>query len=307
MSFNQETTAFEQGPVVVNTQRDDVEIRNRMRLSAANGEYSQLFQPFGSAGSDHHDCFSIYIGEIVLGFKDSDNFGQTTDTDRVGVSSLNGAYVEYDGERTILDAQKARVKLRDQLTLLGIARNDAPFDVNDSSRDVPMFAALIGGTKSMYNTGEEQINPGDILCWDLPRIEEHMHGFRPVERATIDGVEDRKLLPVLCKFEDALNGDVNYITNQYMSNYYKKDRSGTDDDNLNSESIEIVSQLALNEFVKNVQGGKLDDRKMGESVLKLMSSIVQAYRQTSSRVIGKAITGALPGQQLDVLIGSNCV
>lgn len=315
MDITKSTTAFEQGIIVANTQRDDNEIITRIRVSQGSENGKSIFRLYKSSGPIHGDCYGVVNGEIVLGSKDTDYYGIGGGTDRVGLTSLNGAYV-YDPEEpedTLANAKAMRMKLRNNLTLLGVARNDAPYDIKDSTRDQTMFVTIVGGTKTMYNTGDGDIQPGDIVCWDLPNIEYSQDGlYKPWKRSPIGGIEDQKLMPMLVSLKSSMDGDIDYIADKFSethSTYTKAKAEPTEFDIVNS----TIS--AIHEFINDIhtyekttgQQGVDKQEQMRVAVQRLLSDILELYRDAGNRVIGKAVTGGRQGQKVDVLIGSRCI
>jgi len=186
-----QTTAWEQGAVVVNARRDDDEIQARYHLDRTNAlanRYKPLF-----AGSPMHttDVFSIMSGEPLLMKKNQDiisgNGHFFRDTNYVCISSLNGAYVNDVNLK--LGGKNLYDEFTNQWTFAGFARNDAMHDAHDSTRDNSIFACLIGGIKTTYNTGTDAIHAGDKIVWDIPRSGN--------DRRHIDGIDDDKILPIL--------------------------------------------------------------------------------------------------------------
>jgi len=187
------TTAWEQGAVVVNARRDTQHIAERIDVHANSvfrGKVNQLYPDSPMHGSD---IFSIISGEPVLMLKEPVSMATFyRDTNYSCISSLNGAFVNnYSGLTKNEDNYK---QFMNDWAFAGFARNDAMYDDNDSTRDQTMFACLIGGIKTTYNTGDKQIFAGQHIIWDIPTP-----GTRNL-RKHIDGINDDKILPMLVPF-----------------------------------------------------------------------------------------------------------
>lgn len=195
------TTAWEQGAVVVNSRRDNDEIETRKNMSSNRETRDGIISLWPNARASHDDVYSIVSGEPFLMNRHSGNTYLVKDTDFVGLTSLNNAFVLEDQSKLNLLSNSdldnrnwARQKLRQNMVLAGIARNNAPYDSRDATRDHSIFATLVGGMKSVYNTGNKDIVQGDTVYWDIPPVNEN--GAAP-RREPIEGIENDKILPQL--------------------------------------------------------------------------------------------------------------
>lgn len=159
------------GRVVYNAQRDSIETHERKIAGRRNGGASRLYP------LENDEDLSIQPYELCIrNTKGSYVSHAPNDTDIHVFSSANGMF-DYDNG-------KNKKRKRDTLDFAGVAANRAIYDPNNNANEA-MLAVQVGGLQTMYNTGNGDINAGDIVLWDLPDEQ---------NRPRIPGVNRSKLL-----------------------------------------------------------------------------------------------------------------
>ena len=178
------------GRVVYNAQRDAVETHKRKQGQKRGRErvYAETVMNDGD--------FTIQPYEICMRNKTSKYIsGNPTDTDIHVFSSANGMLAERGAsEGTVDDAvRKRRLESKEEeIAFAGIASNRAIYDPDNNANEV-MLAVQVGGLQTLYNTGPQDINAGDIVMWRMPPLAEDDSG-RAAKRPLVAGVNRSKLL-----------------------------------------------------------------------------------------------------------------
>ncbi len=152
------------GRVVYNGRRDFIETRKRKRKRGCVQVYGDEFGP-------DPECHSIQQYEICMRNRSNPYLSWSpNDTDITVFSSANGITLT-DAEAAAARAQGKplpRAK-REKLEFAGIASNRAIYDPGNSANEEGL-AVQVGGLQTIYNTGDKDINAGDIVLWDMPDL-----------------------------------------------------------------------------------------------------------------------------------------
>ena len=188
--------------------------------------------------------------------------GNPTDTDIHVFSSANGMFKLDKGK----SAATAYDEKRKELAFTGIASNRAIYDPNNNANE-EMLAVQVGGLQTIYNTGMEDIKAGDIVVWDMPRMDEDDSGAIKsnaiAKRPLIAGVNRSKLL--------------------FRTRPLNKDND-----------LRAAVKAACKGGSANPSNKEVDD-------------VLKALSDARERVMGKALSTAKPGKPFDILLGHYCI
>ena len=170
------------GRVAYNARRDFLETRRR--LSQRHGQ--RLYgDDFGD--SENH---SIQQYELCMrSRKDRYRHFAPNDTDLSVFSSANGLIISAEDAQNANTLQERVELVRDRLEFAGIASNRAIYDPNNNANEEGL-AVQVGGLQTIYNNSDQEIMAGDIVLWDMPKLDS-VHG-RPINR--FPGVPHEKKL-----------------------------------------------------------------------------------------------------------------
>ena len=200
------------------------------------------------------------------------------DTDLVVFSSLNGILCKHNDDHEDLE---------NFVTFVGFADIQTLFNSEGHTRVDAV--AQVGGLRTTVNTGNSYISAGDIIYWSLPS-EEQARGkgkivatLNPVR--THDPFNAQRLQKLL---EEGFGADEQDETadptdSQALAVYVDAIRRRLD------ESPELLNSNAF----------------WADTMSALCKHVFEPeYKKIKSRVVGRALTSAKPGQHFDIIIGS---
>lgn len=177
------------GRVVYNAQRDAVETHQRKQGLKRGRErvYAENVMNDGD--------FTIQPYEICMRNKTSKYIsGNPTDTDIHVFSSANGMLAPTVTGAGEANTRKLRLEAKEEeIAFAGIASNRAIYDPDNNANEA-MLAVQVGGLQTLYNTGTEDINAGDIVMWRMPPLMDQDDKGRAAKRPLVAGVNRSKLL-----------------------------------------------------------------------------------------------------------------
>ena len=249
--------------------------------------------------------FSIAPRE--LGFRLKDEFNSKIN--RPGQNGLNDAalkiftsankllhFQQNQKEYNDMTPEQRRWVLRSTLVFVGVPL--LPIDyLNKNNKDA--VAIQVAGSVTIANTGKSPIRPGDLVLWDLPvwdvnnpggsKDPKDVHMNRKRNRTALKGEPYMKELFATVPLEHAVN-TLGILSDQssdsfrgfahfLMSNsqaVFKRDKNLGYINALKDAVIKAPTQQNLSDYTQ---------------------AILVAYHDLQSRIIGVALSGALPGQQ----------
>jgi len=224
---------------------------------------------FKNVRNDSDQVFSVEPYELCLRNRHTQRNYRPSDTDIHVFSSANDMFIWNTSGN---EDDKRRRKMR-QLEFAGVASNRARYDPNNNHNEEGL-AVQIGGLQTMYNTGTEDINAGDLIMWGLPNADK--------SRPRIPGVDKSKLL--------------------FTTIPYKKHNIGTE--NLSEHTERALNELATaSRLPKTAQNQDQKD----EAVQAAFQSVAQDVYELQRRIIGKAMSMAKKGKTFDILLGHYAV
>ena len=159
MALNSNTSATQQGRVVVNALLDieELSLRKTIDLGVQTKLYARLYD--NTSMEDHY--MGILPGEVLF-MNASQLHGKRyrpiRDTHLIVFSSLNGILSSGSTSSSLTKA--------DQLHFVGFADILSEFDSTRMSDTGAL--AQVGGIRTVRNTGTKKIKPGDWVAWSLP-------------------------------------------------------------------------------------------------------------------------------------------
>lgn len=287
-----------QGSVVINCGLDSGEFLNRVRASNSNDVvYPDINQ----------DTFSIARGELVFANrKRSGNQFMGKNVPSVQVfSSFNGITKSDIGKlKTHLSdphianealKEAAFEKLADDYWFVGTAQGDKM--KRDMENRSLALAVRVAGSDTIYNSGVETIQPGDLVAWRLPKPGE--------ARIMRSGEPSKKVLPVVEKYQPPnkmIEGLLQKINSapgvmldydEFFVNAILKIATHTE---IISEASEEQQKQSLKVQLEN----KPELRKGVQELAKYSGKLQN--EMSNQRIIGKALTEGKPGHTFDILL-----
>lgn len=207
------------------------------------------------------------------------------------------------GLRAITSAEKMQV-FRDTVSFAGVAQQPIDY-MNKNSKDT--VALQFGGSCSVWNTGHLAIRPGQLIIWDFPLGAQNGAG----KRKQPPGEPQEKFLYATLPLEAAYNDDkqMGMMNYDFVSSLYTVHKHIYADPNAKAktdegEQLRNIFRKMENEL--DVAGADRNAKaQIFEKNLKQYSkTVVHMYESVRSRIIGKALSGAKPGQSFDILLGA---
>ena len=169
--------------------------------------------------------------------------------------------------------------LRSAITFVGVAVQPIFYE-NTNSKDT--VAVQVAGSHTIWNTGDKIIKPGQLVVWDIPKPK-NLQPAGKKQRMIPGEPLDKKLfatLPIESVFEDT-DGTKLYDFLEYVDKVHLKDSPTTAEGNAMDAAVRANDHKAYNKI------------------------LLTLYEEIRSRIIGVALSGANPGEQFDILIGSH--
>lgn len=267
------------GRVVYNAFRDYLETRDRQSKRGSHIVYNK-----DTFGED--ECHTIQQFELTMrNCEDGYMHWSPNDTDVRVFSSANGIRVDKQqlmnrvavglagARRSDLEdvvfgntpegEAIRRAFLRQKISFAGVASNRAIYDPHNNANEEHL-AVVVGGLTTIYNTGEQPINAGDTVLWDLPYLEDRGPGQAKFPGVKVAGVPKQKRLfaTVPLRLPSTIKNTFSEATNDYRV---------LEEGNARDINAQDVARI-VNHSVKR-------------------------------RVIGRAMSSAVSGQPFDILLG----
>lgn len=320
MSRYQNTSkATEQGRVVLNGQRDSVEIRKRLNRKEGSHDSKTKVELYKGSRKEGEN-FHIMEGEIVLQDKMRSKLGKRgfTDLDAQGFTSLNGMYLNTAGMETDLSIsregpgrdEKVREAKRSKLAFLGVAGTRALYDPNQNSRNETAAVFQVGGIKTIPNTGPDDIHLGDRVMWDLPTMDEHRDR---VSSNRLKGTPRDKILVSTKKYDP--KSPVSKFSKKNLAQAWKckennvssflKKHIGKHHSHLYNLTNFALSGLDENSG-KDEINQKLKNTLENDHFFNTIVDIQRALDEEKGRIFGRAVSNGAKGKYFDIMIGKYC-
>jgi hypothetical protein len=191
-----------------------------------------------------------------------------------------------------LKMHQANAILRSAISFVGVAVQPIFYE-NTNSKDT--VAVQVSGSHTVWNSGDRQIRPGQLVVWDLPGSLKQQNAAK--RKRMIPGEPmDKHLfatIPLECSFEDA-SGQKLYDFINYVEKVHEPHRVAED----------VLRQAPIDYATPE---GKALGTALGNGLNTEMYNkiLLTMYEEIRSRIIGVALSGAQPGEQFDILLGSH--
>jgi len=188
------------------------------------------------------------------------------DTEVLVLSALNG--LKINSKHYVPgNPEKTRRNIRETMKFGGVASTMARFDPDHRVQNDQVFVTQLGGLCTIQNTGDDSIQAGDYVVWDLPK--------HSAEGTIMCGKKQKQMV----------------ITRPYRSK---------NDHNLVLRRRMQDPSDPLADAVNPLRTGKLSDEQIG----KLLHELGDVLSDERGRVIGRAMSNAdKPGDTFDLLLG----
>lgn len=290
---------------ILNAQFDLGEIAIRTETGNRPGQkiYATLFPRAGV-----NEDLSIYEGDILYGPIDTGRKrrrtieGNTNGQQPYVLSSLNGMYMdttEYNALGGHGERAKRRNAFKKRFEVIGISlKNNAYETYKKENLDNPV--AIIGGVFHMPNLGSKPIKPMDIVLWDVPE------GDGPMIQDTTNYMPHTPTMRKLVTEPMDLTKSVK--AEDLVEVCFKMDNEKSDERNIINKLVDLVA-LLTDESPKKVQSlfqekaKRTDTKGKLQKVLhELLESVAAPMTEQKSRIIGRCLRGAQPGERMDILV-----
>lgn len=257
--------------------------------------------------------------------------GNASDRAIPAISCLNGAYVSKyskiaDGiDWSEADEQVVSDTLSKSIHFLGVALTRALYDPNDNITTKKQFTCQTQGTFTIRNNGNSRLAPGDTLLWDLPTSQD-LKDEQFMKNNYEDGKSTRKVVIKTVPMQVARESYTNSVMSAIVGDPSKWSKADENQTTSRRFGIDIRDMLvmAIHEYAKatnptttptdiedfkktpgfktmmtNVVGGD----EFPKAISKCVSSFARVAEDLKRRQIGRVLSFAKPGQDVDVLIG----
>ena len=293
---------------VLNTQFDLGEIATRTETGSKSNFQSTFETLFPRAGVN--EDLSIYEGDILYGPVDTGRKrrrtieGNTQGQQPYVLSSLNGMYMDR-AEFQAVKGHDARTKLRNafkkRFEVVGISLKKQAYESYKKDHlDNPV--AIIGGVFHMPNLGTQAIKPMDIVVWDVPERDAPMVGdttnFMPHTPTMRKLVTEPMDLTKSVKAKDLVQACAKIDANIHES----------DERDIIHKLVNLVALVTgkdkdyVKDMFKNAAQVVSTKNDLQKALDELLESIAAPMNEQKSRIIGRCLRGAQPGERMDILV-----
>lgn len=251
--------------------------------------------------SDDH-CYTIQQRELVFRLNPKynglinrpDTFNGVNDMALKVFSSANNfpaaRRLKMTLSRSALSEFGKDAVLRDAVTFVGVAVQPVDY-LNTNQKD--NVAVQIGGSCTVWNTGNKVIRPGQKIIWDFPEDTTKIAGGK--RKAILGEPNDKRLfatLPLESAYTDAKTTAYDFVSAVFAIHDPLAAAPPTDEGRSLGKSIAKIT--AANDD---------DVRKL--ALAEYSRKLLILYEELRTRVIGIALSGAAPGGQFDIVLCSS--
>ena len=335
-----------QGRVVENAWVDQNEIKQR-QLNAANVHAIHPYEKVTSKGPEictlktneialkrNHTAGTV-PGKEYQDLYQPGIYDLTTNGEDNGypfiISSFNGFFIPADDalkahyEAAEADEKRAIIRQHWQLAgIVGTNNDQLGFHGEIGRPDLPV---QLGGVYTISNFGDKTIMQGDLVVWNAPLIKRVGDG-----RPHVDDTPDDKLVVATEPYDPeqvfGLRSLLDLLTTFNLADPAGKKAIATRIYNLNAPNMQEQAYCTLERTRADViemfvRIGKYADFSVAtieqlltdintipaikKSVEKAFLSMARQRQEYNSRIVGRATTTGLPGQNFNIYMGNYCV
>ena len=176
------------------------------------------------------------------------------DTEILLLSSLNGLKTNTKNQ-TPGDKEGTRCNIRCTLRFGGVAATRSIYNPAHRIANDAIFVSQFGGLCTIANTGDEEINAGNWVVWDLPRHED--------EGTKICGLRDKQMV-ITRPYNDQLQGVHGFKARMSKDEHFKKVIDEAFDGKDKMKALEVI-QTAIVEKRSRIIGRAMTRAKTGET------------------------------------------
>jgi len=272
MAFNINSSVSEQGRVVVNADLDLLEINTRKKAFDRPDTGTSLRRLYENNNYTTDDVFSILPGELCFMNVRTVSHKRKLirDKDVLIYSSFNGALIENDRSFREKEAE---------VVCLGVAGIETIYNSSTATVSQDQAVVQVGGCHSIRNTGPYLIQTGDLIYWSLPEPKDTI-GQKKIVGATLPF-----RLPEIFTKESIEQDLLDPEGHEDLKNVFEAF----------AHQLETLSRSPLSA-----------QRKYFAGFTSLLFQQVFRREQMNlkSKIIGRALNTAKPGQEFDILLGS---
>lgn len=280
-----------QGSVVINCGLSTQEYMYRKSTGESGAVYGNLDER----------TFSIARGELVFAKRSGDlhiNMGKNSPS--VGVfSSFNGIHADKNLMSALVkpgdvpDKRQAYSRLANDYWFVGTAQGDK--GKRDMENRSLALAVRVAGSDTIFNSGRQVIQPGDLVVWRLP-----VPGVDSPHMHSRSGEPTHKALPIVEKFATDRKGITEMLRLASGDAYgYKPGLLGQLQTVMKHDGFtEVNSKDAIERYLDNEASARVR-----EAIAEMMETFSKIQNEgVNQRIIGKALTEGQPGRMFDVLL-----
>jgi hypothetical protein len=242
--------------------------------------------------SDDH-CYTIQQRELVFRLNPKynglinrpDTFNGVNDMALKVFSSANNfpaaRRLKMTLSRSALSEFGKDAVLRDAVTFVGVAVQPVDY-LNTNQKD--NVAVQIGGSCTVWNTGNKVIRPGQKIIWDFPEDATKIAGGK--RKAILGEPNDKRLfatLPLESAYTDAKTTAYDFVSAAFAIHDPLAAAPPTDEGKSLGKSI-----------AKFLGAGTAEAQKL--ALAEYSRKMLILYEELRTRVIGIALSGAAPGE-----------
>lgn len=229
------------------------------------------------------------------------------------IPCANGLYIDNDvTEGSLCNNNSIYDQIYKKYHFYGIANYGTsgpfPFDSSMATKTQNGVSVLAGGSTQMINSGPDELEAGDLICWDVPRIEEL--NTRQLPGPTSG--QDKKKQPIICrKYDSVKKFSVENILQKLLEkngDNYKM--SGNLDGKINYSNLDvdcITMARLFKDMCNELCNNQIPD--INENLKNKISLFFHCYSELldkqKSRVFAKVQHGGLSGDQIEVIVGNS--
>lgn len=296
---------------VLNSQYDLAEIARRVE-SGSNPNFDNAYMVLFPRTSVNED-WCMYEGDILYGPIESGRKrrrtieGNTQGQQPYVLSSLNGMFMdlaEFNRVRGHTQRAKLRNAFKKHYEVFGLSlKNQAYESYKKAPLDNPV--TIIGGVFHMPNLGTQPIKPMDLVVWDVPEPNAPMVGdttnfmphtptMRKLVTEPMDLTKSVHAEDIVTAIEtNSLNSDEGDIIQRLAELFVLLHGGNVSDASDIQDTIKLMKRFATDDGTA---------RQFKKSIHDLLEAIAAPMNEQKSRIIGRCLRGAQPGERMDILV-----
>lgn len=335
-----------QSTVVIQCTHDQKDMVNRTKVKPED-----VFVFEGKGPTLEPSVTRIDVGDLVFQCGRSKQPRATMLNNAIpAISCLNGLYVTKSRAPELKGIQEPKPgepreyferlvnqTLSESIRFLGLALNPTVPNPEREEEQTTQFTVRTQGTGKVFNNGDANIFPGQVLLWDLPTrkevtstkyrerntrfgfgeekvtlkvvpLDESITNYNSAFKEALFAKDDTEEMKMKCtavgQYGIKLKEFVQFILySAIKTNWNKKAKTTKDKRERTFEDFKANKENQWETILENLVDD--DGKKLEHFAHEALKAFMNVHFDIERRKIGKALSYAKPGAQIDVLLGTN--